>query len=451
MKLFYAIILIALLTGQYASLANASTSANVICQFDKSTMIKEKLKKAQECINNGNYSGATTYLKGVLRLDPDNTQAKELLAVCNNGGKPVTPSSSNSTSNDNNSYSSALSVSKTEFSFSSYGGTATLTVSSGSSWSISVNPASWGHLTRSGNTLTLKVDANNGKTSRTDYFKIKAGSQEVRINVSQSGTSYSSSPYLNVSKSELYFASDGGQESIIISSNSTWKISTNTNSWGHLKQDGNTLFLSVDANYSGKQRTDYFVLKTGSIEKRINITQSQTYAKNNVSMSGTTRAYIDNATSLSYLTTCINGWKKCRLGAITENGAGVAIYNVNGYATTGNLNSSFVAKLKELNGNRETLKSVTVTGSGYYCIVYGRNGWYGSVPTNMKTELNQFNNDREDIYCVSIAENGDYVIVTDKHFVASNSTDMNNLKKARDKYGHLIYACVTNKGLIVIC
>ena len=58
MKLSYAIILIALLTGQSASLAFASTSVNGICQFDKSTMIKEKLKKAQECINNGNYSGA---------------------------------------------------------------------------------------------------------------------------------------------------------------------------------------------------------------------------------------------------------------------------------------------------------------------------------------------------------------------------------------------------------
>ena len=46
MKLSHAIILIALLTGQYASLANASTSANVICQFDRYTMIKQKLKKA---------------------------------------------------------------------------------------------------------------------------------------------------------------------------------------------------------------------------------------------------------------------------------------------------------------------------------------------------------------------------------------------------------------------
>ena len=77
MKLSHAIILIALLTGQYASLANASTSANVICQFDRSTMIKQKLKKAQECINNGNFSGAKNYLNGVLKLDPNNAITEE--------------------------------------------------------------------------------------------------------------------------------------------------------------------------------------------------------------------------------------------------------------------------------------------------------------------------------------------------------------------------------------
>ena len=456
MKLSHAILVVALLCLGDVSSANTSDLPEWICQFDKSTMIKEKLKKAQECINNGNYSGAKNYLNGVLKLDPNNAKAKTLLAVCNNGGKPVASSRSNSSSSNSNtsnrgtSSSSTLSVSKSNLSFSSYGGTETINVS-GPSWSISVNPASWGHLTRSGNTLTLKVDANSSSSARTDYFKLKSGSQEIKVNVSQSGSSYSSSPYLNVTKTELFFASEGGQESITISTNNTWKISTNTNSWGHLKQEGNTLTLSVDANYTGNQRTDYFVLSAGGVEKRINITQSQTYAKNGVSMSGSTRAYTDNATGLSYLTTCIKGWEKCRLGALTESGAGVAVYGVNGYATTGNLSSSFVAKIKELNGNKKTFKSVTATSSGYYCIVYGRNGWYGSVPEDMKLKLNQFNNDREDIYCVSIAENGDFVIITDKHIYASNLTDKANLNKASTKYGHIKYACVTNRALVVIC
>lgn len=104
MKLSHAIILIALLTSQFASLAFGSAIVNGLCQFDKSTMIKEKLKKGQECINNGNYSGAKNYLNGVLKLDSNNAKAKELLAVCNNEGKPVTSPRSNSSSlNSNNS------------------------------------------------------------------------------------------------------------------------------------------------------------------------------------------------------------------------------------------------------------------------------------------------------------------------------------------------------------
>lgn len=98
MKLSHAIILIALLTSQFASLAFGSAIVNGLCQFDKSTMIKEKLKKGQECINNGNYSGAKNYLNGVLKLDSNNAKAKELLAVCNNEGKPVTSPRSNSSS-----------------------------------------------------------------------------------------------------------------------------------------------------------------------------------------------------------------------------------------------------------------------------------------------------------------------------------------------------------------
>lgn len=448
MKLSRAIILISLLTGQYSSLAFASTSVNGICQFDKSTMIKQKLKKAQECINNGNYSGAKNYLNGVLNLDANNAKAKELLAVCNNGGKPVNSPRDNSSSSIRT---GDFSVSKTELSFSSYGGTETIIVSSSSTWSISVNTNSWGHLTRSGNTLTLKVDANSSTTSRTDYFKLKSGNQEVKVNITQAGSQNNSSPYLNVSKTAMFFASDGGQESITISSNITWKISTNTNSWGHLKQEGNTLTLSVDANYTGNQRTDYFVLSSGGIEKRINITQSQTYAKNGLSMYGTTRTYNDNVQALTYLTTNIKGWNRCRLGAITENGEGVVVYGGNGYATTGNLNSYFVTKIKELNNQKLTFKSIATTHYGYYCIVFGRNGWYGYVPEKMKTTLNQYNSNKEDIYCVSIAENGDFVVISDKHLDASNTTDMSNLKKASEKFGHVKYACVTNRGLVVIC
>ena len=77
-----------------------------------------------------------------------------------------------------------LSVSPTSLSFGASGGTRTITVSSNKDWSISVGTASWGHLTRSDNTLTLKVDANTS-SERSDFFKIKAGDKEQEISISQ--------------------------------------------------------------------------------------------------------------------------------------------------------------------------------------------------------------------------------------------------------------------------
>ncbi len=82
-----------------------------------------------------------------------------------------------------------LGVSTSSLSFGASGGTRTITVNSNTNWEISVNTASWGHLTRSGNTLTLRVDANTSSSSRTDYFKIKAGDKEEKITINQSAPS----------------------------------------------------------------------------------------------------------------------------------------------------------------------------------------------------------------------------------------------------------------------
>lgn len=95
--------------------------------------------------------------------------------------------------NSNRNNYSNISVSRTYLSFSSYGGSETITINCSGSWNVSVNPYSWGHLTRNGNSLTLRLDANNSTSSRTDYFCVKCGSKVVRIDVYQSGSSNSSS------------------------------------------------------------------------------------------------------------------------------------------------------------------------------------------------------------------------------------------------------------------
>ena len=179
--------------------------------------------------------------------------------------------------------------------FGADGGTQTFTVSSSGSWKIGVTTASWGHLARNGNTLTLRVDANTGASSRTDYFTITSGSKSIRVNISQSkGIS------LSVSSESLSFAASGGSQTLTVNASEAWKIGTQTNAWGHLSISGNQLTVRVDANASSASRTDYFTIKAGNLEKRISISQSaqSVSASSKTASSSTTKTSSSSATTL---------------------------------------------------------------------------------------------------------------------------------------------------------
>lgn len=111
-----------------------------------------------------------------------------------------------------------LNVNPSLLTFDASGGTRSITVNSNTNWEISVNTASWGHITTNGNMLTLRVDPYNGSTDRTDYFKIKAGDKEEKINIKQSASSNSlksSAQIKSISVSKDQYL-DGGSKGIII-------------------------------------------------------------------------------------------------------------------------------------------------------------------------------------------------------------------------------------------
>lgn len=166
-----------------------------------------------------------------------------------------------------------LDVSTSSIEFNADGGNRTIDIYTDGECQISTQPASWAHATINGNSISLKVDENSG-TKRTDYFVIKSGSYTERINILQAGKS---ATRLSVSTDKVSFSSSGGSKTITVSTDGEWRISTETNSWGHTSINGNTITLRVDAN-NGDYRTDYFVIKSGNIEKRINISQDGSLA-----------------------------------------------------------------------------------------------------------------------------------------------------------------------------
>lgn len=198
-----------------------------------------------------------------LRVDENNgsSQRSGTIELVSGGKKVVVPIKQAG--------STTLSVSSDYLNYNSSGGSKTIKVTSNGSWNIETVTASWGHLSRNGNVLTVRIDPNNSSSTRSDWFSIKAGNKKKRINISQSGKS----PSLSVSTDNVSFDYSGGTKTITVSTNGTWEIGTGTASWGHLSMNGNLLYVKIDKNTTSSSRSDWFSIKAGNKEKRINITQ----------------------------------------------------------------------------------------------------------------------------------------------------------------------------------
>ena len=90
---------------------------------------------------------------------------------------------------------STLSVSKTSISAGASGITEYITVTSGKPWEVQYPSGTMYSVTRSGNTLTVKILPNSSTESRSDYFNVKTtdGSKVQKIELKQTGKSSSSS------------------------------------------------------------------------------------------------------------------------------------------------------------------------------------------------------------------------------------------------------------------
>lgn len=162
-----------------------------------------------------------------------------------------------------------FSISSTSASFGPNGGTTTFSVNSTNSWLIKTTPAQWAHLSKDGNTLTLRVDANKRIEPQNSYFIIGSGYQSIRVNITQSGAS----PVFEISSTSVNFSSNGGFETFSVTSSYPWEIETKA-TYGNLSIDGNQLVLKYDANSMASPRADFFTIKSGEKKIRVNISQS---------------------------------------------------------------------------------------------------------------------------------------------------------------------------------
>lgn len=198
-----------------------------------------------------------------------------------------------------------------------------------------------------------------------------------------------------------------------------------------------------------KSRTKYLQQPQWIVSKSSNAASTQ----KGVPLYGTSRAFKDTSKGLPYITNNIKKWNECRTVSIAD-GIGIAIYGLNGYTYTGiPPTSTIVKKLDNINKAKKRISDVVISSGGkYYCIIYGRNGYEGSVPSNgMANKLKQFASDNEEILSVSISDDGKCAVVTDKHFWSSDDRSLKVMKMAMKRYGDINSVCITKLGITIVC
>lgn len=167
----------------------------------------------------------------------------------------------------------SLSVSTDNVSFSSGSGSRTITVSTDGEWGISTNTASWGHTSINGNTITLRVDANDGD-SRTDYFVIKSGNIEKRINISQDG---SLATYLSLSENSIEASRSGTGYgkcyAVDVYTDGDNVTATTSASWIDVDVVGGDRIEIETSKNTGSRRTATITVKADRQRKTIKVSQ----------------------------------------------------------------------------------------------------------------------------------------------------------------------------------
>lgn len=158
------------------------------------------------------------------------------------------------------------------------GGSQTYYVTSQGEWKVTLLP-SWSRVSnQTSNSFTINWDANSTSGTRTDWFRVECGDDKVRVDVRQASTNPSGATYLKVdNKTEVNssWAGTGGTETYYVSTDGNRYEVTLLPSWATVTSQTSTSFtIRWDNNGTGSQRTDWFRVKSGDYNVRVNITQA---------------------------------------------------------------------------------------------------------------------------------------------------------------------------------
>ena len=180
----------------------------------------------------------------------------------------------------------SLEVSKNSISLNAGGGNDSFTIKSNTSWTVSSDQAWCTVSPTSGSndgTVSIKAEENKNTTARSAIITVRYGDKSTTISVSQAAADV----LLTVSPTSLSFTEAGGSESISITSNTDWTVSS-SNSWCSVSttsgNNNGTVTVTVGANTSDSSRSATITVKSsnGSVTQEVSVTQAAKTEETNI-------------------------------------------------------------------------------------------------------------------------------------------------------------------------
>lgn len=159
----------------------------------------------------------------------------------------------------------------------------------------------------------------------------------------------------------------------------------------------------------------------------------------------------NNHVYLNTLTNKIKELNRCTTGGFSSNGAGVIIFDRNGFQAE-KVPQELLDKLFEINKSQQTIRDITFSDNGtYWCVVYNFNGWFALAPQEVYDRLNSLNNKNIGIRSVALDDFGHYIIVGDDGTVLCSPKYQTIVNEARNKFGKIVCASTALHGEVVLC
>ncbi len=228
-------------------------------KYSRAKSCGDWLTEANNAFNNKNYQAAKENYQSVLNENLNDPYAQTQLEKCNEAIKETIK----------------LKVSQEAITLYSSGGRESIDVNTNAtSYSIIQYP-SWCTVQIHSTYFDIFYRANTGITTRTGWFKITAGDKEVEIYATQLPPTKKPETTLSVLKESLSFAAEKNSILIDVKTNASDYQITNLPWWCRVKnKTSNWFLLECDANYKSSSRDEWFTVKAGDKNVKINLHQS---------------------------------------------------------------------------------------------------------------------------------------------------------------------------------